>query len=61
MSWTQGVQPREDLPSAFLRFADSRGLGPVEYITWDATRPDVVFLDYGERGSLRLTLKKEKK
>lgn len=52
MSWTQGIQLREDLPAKFLEWADKqKGGAPLEYITWFGLGEDL-FLDYGEAGSL---------
>ena len=60
MSWTQGIQVREDLPEKFLLWADNRGKGELRYITWFEEDRNVIFLDYGERGSLKLTVKDKK-
>lgn len=58
MSWTQGIQVREELPAKFLTWADQQMDGaPLEYITW-FDLGDEVFLDYGEAGSLKLTMRK---
>lgn len=60
MSWTQGIQDRADLPAKFRQFADREGgkreWGEIQCLVWDATEPEIVFLDYGENGSLRLDL-----
>lgn len=56
MSWTQGVQTREDLPAKFLEWADSLGKGDLQYITWFEPDRHEVFLDYGEAGSLKLVM-----
>lgn len=58
MSWLQGVQPREELPASFLKWADGKMDGaPLEYICWWADEPRVLMLDYGEAGSLKATFK----
>lgn len=59
MSWTQGVQPREELPTAARRILDNLGKGEVEYITWFDEDRSTLFADYGERGSLKITISKE--
>jgi hypothetical protein len=57
MSWDQGVQVRDDLPPNFVAWADKQKDGaPLEYITWFGLGREV-FLDYGEAGSLKLTLR----
>lgn len=57
MSWDQGVQVREDLPPKFILWADQqKGGAPLQYITWFGLGHEI-FLDYGEAGSLKLTLK----
>lgn len=60
MSWTQGIQERETLPVKFLEWADGQGAkrnwGELGCIVWDVTVPNILFLDYGEHGSLRLDL-----
>lgn len=59
MSWTQGIQPREDLPDAFVKWADSKKPGAeLQYITWFDFDRDCI-LDYGDAGALKLTFKKE--
>lgn len=56
MSWTQGIQVREELPPKFLTWADQQMDGaPLQYITWFGFDREI-FLDYGEAGSLKLTL-----
>jgi hypothetical protein len=57
MSWTQGITERKDLPESFVKWADGKGNGALEYITWFAENPREVFLDYGERGSIKVTFK----
>lgn len=58
MSWTQGITERDDLPASFLAWADSKMDGaPLEYITWFEPDRKVVFLDYGNAGSLKATFK----
>lgn len=57
MSWTQGITERGDLPASFVTWADGKGMGALEYITWFADAPREVFLDYGEAGSLKVTFK----
>lgn len=59
MTWTQGVQLREDLPDAFVTWADAEAVkrdipGRLEYIAWD--EPGIVHLDFGVDKSLKLTL-----
>lgn len=57
MSWDQGVQVREDLPSKFVEWADGKMDGaPLQYITWFGLGREV-FLDYGSAGSLKLTMR----
>lgn len=51
MSWTQGIQLREELPAKFLEWADKQKGAPLEYITWFGIGEDLI-LDYGEAGSL---------
>jgi hypothetical protein len=59
MSWDQGVQVREELPAKFVAWADRQKDGArLEYITWFGLG-DEVFLDYGEAGSLKLTMKRK--
>ena len=55
--WLQGVQTREELPATFLTWADSKMDAPLQYITWFDDDRRVVFLDYGEAGSLKATFK----
>lgn len=58
--WAQGIQPREELPARFVAWADQQKDGArLEYITWFGGG-DEVFLDYGEAGSLKLTLREKK-
>lgn len=53
MSWTQGVQLRADLPSHFVKWADSQSeLGKLECIVWDDTEPNVVHLDFYNEGKI---------
>ena len=60
MSWDQGVQAREDLPAKFVEWADAKMDGaPLQYITWFGLGGEV-FLDYGEAGSLKLTMRKRR-
>lgn len=59
MSWDQGVQTREELPARFVTWADKQKGAPLEYITWFESQREFVFLDYGDAGSLRLTLRGE--
>ena len=61
MSWDQGIEERESLEKRspkFLAWADGqgekRGWGALEYITWFGSDPDILYLDYGEHGSLRM-------
>lgn len=56
MSWDQGVQVREDLPAKFVEWADKQKDAPLQYITWFGLGEEV-FLDYGEAGSLKLTMR----
>jgi hypothetical protein len=57
MSWTQGIQSREDLPDAFVKWADSKKPGEkLQYITWFGMDKDFI-LDYGDGGALRATFK----
>lgn len=56
MSWDQGVQVRDDLPAKFRDWADKqKGGAPIQYITWFGLGREI-FLDYGEAGSLKLTM-----
>ena len=57
MSWDQGIQVREDLPARFVKWADEKKGARLEYITWFETQREIVYLDYGEAGSLTLTVK----
>ncbi len=57
MSWLQGVTERQDLPDSFVKWADGKGKGDLQYITWFADAPREVFLDYGEEGSIKVTFK----
>jgi hypothetical protein len=59
MSWTQGIQTREELPAPFLAWADGLGKGPLEYITWFEPDRHELFLDYGEAGAFRARFKKD--
>lgn len=59
MSWTQGIQAREHLPEAFVKWADGLGKGALEYITWDDTDRRTLFLDYGERGAFKAVFKQD--
>lgn len=57
MSWDQGVQAREDLPPKFRDWADKQMDGAsIQYITWFGLGEEV-FLDYGDAGSLKLTMR----
>jgi hypothetical protein len=59
VTWTQGLQEREDIPARFLAWADdqgaTRGWGSLEYITWFDAEPNVLILDYGDRGTLKVS------
>lgn len=58
MSWDQGVQERADLPEKFVAWADKQKDGaPLQYITWFGLGEEV-FLDYGDAGSLKMTVRK---
>lgn len=58
MSWLQGIQPREELPAKFVEWADGKKPGArLEYITWFDDDRNVLYLDYGEAGSMKLTLR----
>ena len=54
MSWTQGIQMREDLPPKFRLWADTLGKGEIQCMVWDDTEPNILYLDYGEKGSFSL-------
>ncbi len=61
VSWTQGIQLREELPERFLAWADKqKGGAPLQYITW-FDLGDEVFLDYGDAGSITVTLRENPK
>lgn len=59
MSWDQGVTPRDELPPAFVAWADAKGGAELQYITWFGARPSEVILDYGDAGSLKANIKGE--
>jgi hypothetical protein len=48
LSWTQGVQVREDLPEWFRIWADAQATkdGICEALVWDITEPGLFHLDY---------------
>jgi hypothetical protein len=60
MSWDQAVQERDTLPESFVAWADrqaeKRGWSPLAYVTWFGSDRSKVYLDYGESGSLTLSL-----
>lgn len=57
MSWTQGIQPREELPEWFVKWADERADAHLEYITWFGGDENIVYLDFGpDNDSIRLDL-----
>lgn len=62
MSWDQGFQDRDTIPPKFLAWADSqgekRGWGQLEYITWFGSEPNILFLDYGDHGALKVDFAK---
>ncbi len=66
MSWTQGVQPREELDEAYAKKLDAIGakkFGTDEFkfnmFVWDDCEPGVLHLDFqndkGDYRSLKLT------
>ena len=66
MSWTQGIQPREDLPELEVQKLDKLGEAKFgvsgfkfQAFVWDDAEPGVIHLDYqddfGEYRSLKLT------
>lgn len=57
MSWDQGITPREELPAKFVALADEKAGVPLQYVTWFGANPDEVILDYGEAGSVKVSLK----
>ena len=57
MSWVQGITPREELPASFVAWADTKAAEPLQYITWFGVNPAEVILDYGEAGSVKVSLK----
>lgn len=59
MSWTQGIAIREELPAKFVAWADAKKGARLEYITWFEPDQNVFWLDYGEAGSLKATMRKE--
>lgn len=46
MSWTQGIQVRENLPESFVIWADNQSSGILECVVWDAYKPGVFHIDY---------------
>lgn len=61
MSWTQGIQPREELPENFVQFFEKKYLemfgevAQVQYITWDACDPEQeCIVDFGTEHSIRI-------
>lgn len=61
MSWTQGIQLREELPQKFIDFCESmyartyNEKGHLEYITWFDFE-DWCFADFGNEKSLKIAL-----
>lgn len=55
MSWTQGVQLREDLPRSFVKWADLQDKDgrKLSCIVWDETEPDVFYMDYSNGANIR--------
>ena len=57
MSWTQGIQLRDELPEVFVKWADALGKGELQCIVWFDEDRTTFYLDYGERGSIKARLK----
>jgi hypothetical protein len=55
MSWDQGVHVREELPEAFVKWADAKKGARFEYVTWFGNSAPVI-LDFGEAGALDVAL-----
>lgn len=65
MSWDQGIQLREDLPTALiehleLTYASTFGeVASLQYITWFGV-DDYFYADFGTANSLKVTYKPKK-
>ncbi len=63
MSWTQGIQIREDLPQAWIDFFEAKALQEfeeprkVEYITWFAEDESRLIADYGDGFNISFRMK----